>query len=544
MPLRKVEKFTIIEPEILSYRDKYWPALGKLVKDQIGNEEVSSAEQVQKILKQCFAFLCNEFEKLLKDKPSASFFLFVQMLHEDSVEIWEIQTRGRKLPIDQEEFAGCRRMMKYVLEQGCTIDLIGHTNFQQEIIKRTEEFTKHLEELIYLTSRAFEISEYIARSQLCPHSISLKVEDNELTIYINQPFNDIFSYIFEDNSAHSKSVVVSDSIKEFKKILNEEQKLNYDHLSAAIFEQIRTPGKKFAVFDLIQLIDFLVQKHGFTKEHVETFYSGLTITRENVLSFEGCILKTQDNRRHMYRPILKYLIDGKPYWLIGANKWMESIVQIMTNCIPFGIFPVEWTILSALNAFQKRIKDSHDKILENPAIELIKKANLKYDNNIKVVVKANNQNVSLVQKDIGEIDLIFINEEQRIIFLAECKHNRSRYEFYNWKKEIDNFSKSYEGQLNNKHLWLKENKVQLLEHFEFTQAIKIDEKEKYTIVPMFIINAPSLYLYNSQYLVVTLHDLDRLLAGKHTTVEFYAKIAGKKVTINKPYFANAEKYFN
>jgi hypothetical protein len=262
-----------------------------------------------------------------------------------------------------------------------------------------------------------------------------------------------------------------------------------------------------------------------------------------VLSIEDCILKTQDSRRYMYRPILQYNIDGKHWWLIGPRKWSESFVQLTTNCIPFGQFPDEWRQLVPLYDFFKKIMNTHDAILEDPAIEIIKKANLRFDRNIKTLKKAKNQGVSIIKKDVGEIDLVFIDEIDKLIYVAECKHNKSRYEFNSWKRDISNFKSTYELQLKNKETWINDNKNALIEHFEILYNCEIENKEQYNVIPLFIINAPTLYMYDSNYLVVTLHDLELLLHGKHVTFEFNGEIRGNIVKINNPYLQNAEALF-
>src|ERR1035437_8705955 len=98
MPLKRVLNYKVIEPDY-SYSTKYWPQLSKLIKDKYGEEEITDAVTVQLVLKDAFSFLCAEFIDLLKKKPQASFFVFVQDIHEDSIEIWSKQLNGEKLPI-------------------------------------------------------------------------------------------------------------------------------------------------------------------------------------------------------------------------------------------------------------------------------------------------------------------------------------------------------------------------------------------------------------------------------------------------------------
>lgn len=543
MPLRQIGPYKIVEPDN-SFKDKYWPLITTHVLTKHGTTEITDALQVQETLKECFQLLCNEFKSLIGKLPNISFFVFVQALHEDSIQIWQKQLNGPKFPIDQEDFAGSRRIMKYILEQGCTIDMKGHPFLLKEIMEQIEGYSKHLDELIYVGTWAFALSEYIARSQICPHSISIQVISNELNLLVNVPFNSLFSFIFHDKDRHKGSVVASDCIFEFEKILDTDMSLKLPHICGFVGHQLKDKRYRFGVFKLEDLLLDLNQQFGYPKVTLAQFYSGLIVRRENVLPIEQSILKTQDERRYMYRPILQYKVEGIDFWICGAYKWSESLTQLTTNCFPFGQFPSEWKHLPALRSFIIRIMNTHDKLLEDPAIDIIKKKGLRFDRNITTVKKANNQNLSLITAKLGEIDLAFIDEKQRIIYVAECKHNRSRYEFYNWNRDIQNFKQKYEQQLTNKTEWVEGNSIAFLEHFEIIYTCKILDKEKYKVVPLFIINAPTLYMYDSKYLVATLHDLNLLLDGKHVTIEFEGTLKGKQIKFLPPYFQNAEKLFN
>ncbi len=542
MPLKKIGHYKVIESDD-GYREKYWPLLSKYIQDKYGDQEIRQSNKVQEILKDCFTYLSNEFKTLLSQNLKASFFICVQDIHEDSIEILTQRLKGNEIPINEEDFAGTRRIMKCILEQGCTLDLVGHPFFYKEICENASIYIKHLEELLYLGQRAFEITEYITRSLLCPHSIGVHVQNNELTTYIYPPFNSLFAFIFDDYKRHANKVVVSDSIHEFKRILKDDLKINLDEISRFVGDQLKDKKYRFGVTKLDTLINELHSSLGYSKNTLNEFYSGLIVHRGNVMSFEECLLKTQNENRYMYRPILEYTIDDIKYLMCGANKWAESLTQLTTNCFPFGQFPKEWKELPELKNFIVRIMNTHDKVLENPAIEIIEKANLKFDRNITFLQKSNNRNISLIKANLGEIDLIFLDEQESIIYIVECKHNRSRYEYHSWKRDIDNFRKTYEKQLNNKCAWIKTNKIDLLEHFEFRYNYKIEHKENYSVTPLFLINAPTLYMYDSDFLVVTLHELELLLQGKHITVQFNGELKGKQISFQNPYFKSAENLF-
>ncbi len=84
----------------------------------------------------------------------------------------------------------------------------------------------------------------------------------------------------------------------------------------------------------------------------------------------------------------------------------------------------------------------------------------------------------------------------------------------------------------------------MLEHFEILLSCEIDNKDLYSVIPMFLINAPTLYMYDSPYLVMTLHDLSLYLKGEHKTYEFTGAFNGQEVNFRAPYLTNAENLFS
>jgi hypothetical protein len=528
-----------------SYSEKYWPQVTELIRLNYGSDRITEAKKVQEILRRCFNFLCDCFTETLKQNKKASFFLFVNDIHEDSIDIYRHQLTGNRLAIDQGHFILSRRIMKCILEQGCTLEMEGHPNLYQEVTQNSDAYSRHLDELIYLGSMAITMSEFISRSKLCPHSIGVEISNNEFTRLTFEPFNTLFTWWRKDYDRHSDEVQIGNNIVlELKAILQNKLAVSYDRLCDFIFMQSQFPIYRFGLLRFDDLIGYMHTSYGYSTDFLNTFYSGLMVSKRNVLSFDDCIMKNQNEYRHMYRPILEYTIDGKPYCIIGANKWSESLGQLMTNCLPFSQFPSEWNAIKPLKLFFQSVMDSHDKILEDPAVDIMKEHNVIFDRTIKSIKRPDNRNISIVRlQNVGEIDIMFIDPYSKVIFVCECKHNRSRYDLYLWINEITKYRADYEPQLLNKCAWISQNKILALEHLELINSVNITDKDEYTVVPLFIINAPSLYMYDSEYLVLTLHDLRLFFTGEHKTVEFNGEINGKPIIIQKPYFQNAERLF-
>jgi len=538
MPIYTIGELKAVEPNYVHFQKKYWPVVTQMFYEKHGENILTDASIVQEVLLEHFKFFCDKFMDVLNSDDRASFFLFVHYLHEDSIELYRMQLVGED-PAVKIDFAAVRRVLKYVLEQGCHMKMKGHQFYFREICDNHEAYLLRLEELLYIGIRAMELVENIAKSKISPKAISLAIHESEFTVYTNPPYNSLYKFVYEDSKKHSSKVEVSKSMNEFKQVVSNEVGINYDKAVGFSFGQIGDKRQRFGSFDLDQLIDMLHDSDGYPKDALRIFYKGMMVTNENALSIGDCILKTQHLSRYMYRPILRYAIDGKDRFFTGAHKWLESLSQVSTNCIPFGQYPPEWNELPPLKKFMEKVQNTHDRILEDPAFEIIQNAGWKVDRNIKNLKKPKNRNLSVVKPGIGEFDMIFLDETEKMIYIAECKHNRSRFEYYNWARDTSNFVETYEKQLNNKFHWIEQNIAHVLEHFEELYKVKISDKEKYSVLPLFMINAPTLYMYDSDYLVLTLYDLELFIKGEYIETVFNGQINGKDVQLTKPYFKNA-----
>lgn len=524
-----------------SYKDVYWKSLLPLMKEKYGMEEIKQPDQVILALKDCFSHFCDSFRAILLKNKDASFFIFVHDVHEDSCKIWAQQLKGPKLNIDQEEFSGVRRILKYILEQGCILDMKGHANFKSQIDDQLVSYTKHLDELLYVGLKAFEFSERIARVQIAPRSTSLRIENEEVVILTYPPFNSLFDYVAKDYHNHLGSVAVLNCVAQFREVLLTDLGVDYNLLGSFVGEQLSNPVYRFGTVPMEKVYGELINTFGYAEEFVGGFYSGLTLSRANVMSLEDSILSTQSINRYTFRPILQYIIDGEVHHLVGVQKWMEALTLLSSNCFPFAQFPEEWKAIPTIDKFIHGLRQTQDKILEDPAIELLKNSGAKFDRNIRHLKKINNQNIGLVQEGVGELDILFLNEEGCTVYLVECKNNRARFEFNNWKRDLANFREKYEQQLARKFKWLSTHLQDVLEHFEILYNCKIENKGMYKVAPVFLINAPTLYMYDSDYEVFTLHELEQYLSGAHVRHFFDGELNGRKFRVYRPFFKNADR---
>ena len=524
------------------YKDKYCPILSKLVFEKFGNEEINEPNLVQETLKECFLSLCKIFEEKLSEEKRASFYIFCHNLHEDSIDLWRLQTQNIPLNINEEDFASSRRVLKIILEQSTKLDLVGTPNFFYEMRDNLEVYVNLLEELLYIGSWCLVISENTARSQLFETSTGIQVIEDELNILTHQPYPELFKYIFYDMPRHNSKVALSDSMIEFKQIVEDNYGVKYDDLASFINQQLQSPIYRLGLTKIEPLKTNIIKELKCDENFINDFYAGLTVNKDNCLSIEKCFFNNQSEFRFTYRPILELNVDGQIYNLIGYNKWLESMSLLSTNAFPFGLYPTEWTRHQKIKEFVHKTNNTHDKILEDPIVQVLNEKSFFNDSGVESLKQPNGQNIN-IKNSVGDIDIMFIDVDYELIYVCEGKHNRSRHDMNNWRRDYSNFKEKYESQLERKVDWVNQNKNIVETHFQ--QIYPVDFKVKladYEVRGIFIINAPTVYMYNGKYRAMTITDINDLLERNFTDVkfEFTNESNGEVTLIEYPYFDNVK----
>src|SRR5680860_1678588 len=148
MPILNINNKQVVFPNY-DYSEKYWPLLSKLIYAEIGETEIKEPAKVEELLMKCFTKLCGILEDKITSEKRASFYIFCKNLHEDSIELWLLQTQNKSLGINEEDFAASRRILKIILEQSTKLELKGCPNFENEINANIDLYTRYLEELLY-----------------------------------------------------------------------------------------------------------------------------------------------------------------------------------------------------------------------------------------------------------------------------------------------------------------------------------------------------------------------------------------------------------
>lgn len=540
MPVLNVLGKVVVTPNY-DYSEKYWPILTDHVKKKYNADHIKDSETVLSLLKECFKIWEDCFMNLITKQNRASFYIFVHNYNENLCELWGKKLNGVELPIDSTQLAISRRLYKIIIEQGCGNDLVGCPSFIKEAYDRRVEYKEYLEELLYIGSMALDFSECFTMERLFPNSISMQVIDNVLNLLLEPYHKQLADEFRKDIPNHDEDVAVGNNIVEFRRVWKEGVGINYDELGSIVKSEYKGLDTRWGVLLEQDVIDKICYVSKYDRSIVESFYKGLTVSADNKMTFEGCIIRNQEINRYICRPIVKLKIDGNNYWMVALCKWQESITVLNYNYFPFGVYPGEWKIFPSVVDFMKHANSTHDLVLENEVVLLLNERGIKHDHKVDSVKTCGHDNIRIDKiKDVGEIDLLILFQDTKIIYVCECKHNRSRFDMPGWQRDYTKFKTDHEQQLQNKLEWSKENINNLLCHFEKKYDFVINDKDGYKVEGVFIINAPTLYMFDCIYPVFTLYTLKALFDRTWRPVEYMLN----KMHVKQPYFQNLRAQLN
>lgn len=525
--------------------EKYWTKYSEYIIEKYPNIDNSNHAQIVDIFKDSFNFFVNKFESEVKAETNVAFFASVFGFHDTSIEIYLEQLNGATIaPFDEGDFSTYRRILKLIMELSLDIDLIAGENLINDMVQNRNAYIEKIESLMYLGLWSYTFAEHVAHMDLMGPIHGLEIgEDGIISVLTHKPFGFLIYLVKADYHNHLSKVVVDNvGVEEFKDIVENSIGVSYNDAGQFLQGQVDNPNQKFALLPYQGLKDFTAQNFGYTEGQVERFYSGLVLNRANKLTTIDSILNPQKNERYIYRPMLLLNTNLGECIMISLSKWSESIMTLTTNAIPWGYSPPEWLQIEEYKQYSHSKKDNHDKLLEDEAQKIFENKGIKFDRNIKSFKPAKGNNISCDVPEAGEMDSIFIDEKAQIIYILECKHNRSRFDMVSFRKEFNNFTNSYEPRLELKVKWLEKHRTLIKEHFVHLYPKSEIDISKFTVKGIFLINAPNFNLYNGNMPYFTLTTLEQLVNGTFIEQKYKITLEREKgnriLMVEKPYFTN------
>ena len=130
MPIQNINNLEI--PTLnFDVSDEYWPQISAVVSDKYGVGAIKGAAIVQDALKLAFVKCGDLFMGILANETRVSFYLYVQHLLENTIDIFKAMLGGVDFEVNKSDFANIRRTLRVILEQSTMINLNGAPNFMQ-----------------------------------------------------------------------------------------------------------------------------------------------------------------------------------------------------------------------------------------------------------------------------------------------------------------------------------------------------------------------------------------------------------------------------
>lgn len=550
MPIHRVKDKYLIYLFEVEKEQKFRTELSKLIIEKFGKGKFDHTKTIE-IISFGLRYAVDKFKEICFNETSVRFYQNALFLHEQVTELTYLHSNSKgeeySKEINKKYTSKYRRTLKYILEMGCEVPMIAGEGSGADCRKRIEP---KLNDCLVLGELMMMFGDLYAEQNMIEDVVNISFNENELFVFSrNHHYEFIFEHVGKEfRSQLSKSVYDETGLADLKNALQTCFGIKYEdvgHVIASIHQELEPKGGQLCGVGWETLPYNLNGLFNVPLEISEQFFQGLRLDKGNKMDLFELVCKPYKLNRYIYKPIIIWSIDGKDYALIGKNAWSESMIQYATNAIPWGKAPEVWMKNECFKNYVHRKEDEHDKWLDNAVEGKLNNLNLKFDRNIKRL-KSKNGDINIDIKGLGEVDFIIIAKDIKKIFIVDCKHLLGRYDLINQKNDYNSFSigsknnKSYNQTMMNKVTWFKENKDKIVEHFKIKYNIKEFSVEDYNIEGIFIINTPTIYMYNSDYRIYTIYQIEEVLKGKFIDPTFNIFIDGeedtKNLNVTYPYF--------
>jgi hypothetical protein len=526
------------------FSDDYWLQITKMVRFEYGVGKLTDPVLVRQALDDIYALLVENFERVATASESIGFLLFVHRMHESSVLISNLYHSGSEeieaqlTAQDLKELPNIRRVLKLIMEAVLKEQFAEDINSQvvgDALV--TPQNVARLEELLYLGGHALEMKEYINICSLYEKAVALQSSwKDRLVILLKSPYNHVFDTVQRDIATYRNN-----EYEGINEELDEALLTNFGSNLTHFFKGL--PGLGTFIVPREQWI----QEQGITpgkEDEARPFYAGLTLTAANKMALADSFQKMQSNTRLIYRPIIEFQDkSGNPYWILGSGKTYESMHALQTNALLWGHLPNEWKANVAMREFAKGLELRRENLMIAQIAEILGERQILHDTNLKRLYNLKGQAFNIATAGLGEIDLIFLNEAEKVIYVGECKNNRPRFDVFYWKGEQRQFAEGYETKLARKHAWVQDHKQQVQDHFNYKFKTDFDFSD-WTVHAIFFLMTASIYKYDGSFLVLTVKDINDFLDNGFQYRYPYLEFRRKDRTtyeVHYPYFKNLHR---
>jgi hypothetical protein len=489
-----------------------------------------------------------EFEKIIAGEKSYSFYKQVLTLHEQATNI-RVTKQFNSLPegLDKGYFAGYRRILKMILEQACTVEMVRGEKMDQQFIQRISPI---LNDLFFLGDMLATISESLAEQEMIEDVMEVSFDEKNCYVLSRKHhYEFIFRHIANKLETEEQNFIIDKNAgADFRTAVLDNFGIDYDHIlqaSIILMDQWKLKMGEAICASADKFSKFIQEYAEKQLEHMDLFLSGLTLSRDNKIPLTELLRKPYALNRYLYRPFLLWSVDKIPYYVFGWVSLQEIENSLHLNAIPWGKIPDEWKVNKGFVKYMNRKEDEHDKWLDDVVEEKIKDAKVIYQRTVKSL-NGKHKSYSLINGGPGEIDFLILSQHTKKVYIAECKHLLGRYDMVNQLNDFDYFTKDsnrklcYNNRLKLKTDWINSNLTVVEEHFRIREKKYELSLKGYSVEGLFFINSPTFYMYNSLYRIYTYDLVTDVLTGDHVDPLFNCVVDDDEsqtfYNIGYPYF--------
>ena len=512
------------------YEKYYHIECTKLLCQKYGTGVFTDSEKIHEIYKTALTYYCDEFSALCKGINSYEFYSDIFNLYNITHRLSEENKVGIIINDERnQDFINTKRVIKLILGKACKTELHSDSFLSE---KESEDCFMRLKSLGFA---AYKLANSIHSSYILGDGF-IEVEINEYGFlpYLNILFPLLYTaYVKCTNILQEQSFLKyalqppEISIPEFKDAV--EKCFGKD--AAQLIEEISGIGDE--VCYLQNDIDAIDDYSSFSK--------GLTLNKHNSATVKEAIMQPYNLKRCKYRPFLEWNVNSQTRQYFSKSLFHEATVELITNCIPWNKIPDEWITNKPFKEYAEEKFDQHAKWLEDMVEKFFKENQFAFLRNKKVINNIHLQGTKAeIENKVGEIDFIFIDEKNEIVYVADCKNNRTRYDMASWSSEASNYKNEYNDKLRKKLEWitchLNDTEVEFKKMYKKEGAI-IPKLSSYQVKAFYIVDTPTFYMYNSIFRIVSIRELK---TSNDSMLDIYIdiKVEGKSYRVNYPIFDN------
>ncbi|WP_143883330.1 hypothetical protein [Chryseobacterium binzhouense] len=511
--------------------EKYWKLFSHKICEKFGNQNIEEHEKVKTILHCLFDEITDLFTSIIQNQKDVWFFKYVFHFNNNYIDLLLKSNFGKELEqINYKNFVINRRVLGLILEQGCDVD-ITRTEYDDS---KKRIFRETLEDLLYIGSWAYFISDFIAIQSMLGDSLYIDIDkENIIEIkYKSSDIEKIYEHFYKESDYHFEQAQHNASIERINNYKTEVQNnfgFNYDFALGLLNEIQKHHNPLYSNLEDIEfgILEQNLIKNGGDETLVRQFYNGLYMSSDNKQNIKEAVRRPHNINRFHYKPLLVYKINNEKRVLSSLNKITETSLMLHLKAYPWNEMYDEWKSNRKMKEYVQNISNITGRSLERNIEDILKLKDKFYDTNLTSLKTINNQNIDIIKK-CGEIDFIFLDVIKKNIYVADAKFLRLRTENVGYKMDFSSFITKLEPQLTNKVEYICDNIDLLNTHFQIKYKDQNIDISTYNIIGCFIISTPTLYMYcDSKFPIYTLGALKKILINMkpYEDIEFQKQTA-------------------